>query len=154
MRLALFEPDIPQNTGAMLRTAACLGIGVDIIEPAGFVLSDKRLHRAGMDYLKLAEITRHDSWASFLDACINNKSRPVLLTAKASVPYGEFRFMADDTLVVGRESAGAPDAVHTACGAAVRIPMVISARSLNVATAAAMALGEALRQTGTFPQSL
>lgn len=153
MRLAIFEPDIPQNTGAMLRTAACLGVQVDIIGPAGFIFSDRRLRRAGMDYLKSVELTRHDSWASFLDSRANSKSRLVLLTTTAAAPYGEFLFMADDTLVVGRESAGAPDAVHAACGGAVRIPMAPGARSLNVAVAAAMALGEALRQTGMFPSS-
>jgi len=155
MRLVLFEPDIPQNAGAMLRTAACLGVAVDIIEPMGFILSDKHLRRAGMDYLDLAAVTRHDSWAAFLqsrqESHLDVGGRLVLLTTKASVIYTAFRFQAGDSLLVGRESAGAPDAVHQACDAALRVPMAAHARSLNVAAAAAMVLGEALRQVEGFP---
>jgi tRNA (cytidine/uridine-2'-O-)-methyltransferase len=148
MRLALYEPDIPQNAGALLRLGACLGVPVDIIEPTGFVLGDRRLKRAGMDYLDLAEFTRHASWARFLS---QRRGRLVLLTTKATVPYHCFAFRRDDILLLGRESAGVPDAVHDAADARLRIPLRPGARSLNVALAAAMVLGELLRQTEQFP---
>jgi tRNA (cytidine/uridine-2'-O-)-methyltransferase len=148
MRLALYEPDIPQNAGALLRLGACLGIPVDIIEPTGFVLGDRRLKRAGMDYLDLAEFTRHASWARFLD---QRRGRLVLLTTKATLPYHRFVFRSDDILLLGRESAGVPDAVHDTVDARLRIPLRPGARSLNVALAAAMVLGEALRQSEQFP---
>lgn len=150
MRLALFEPDIPQNTGAMLRTAACLGVAVDIIGPAGFIFSDRRLRRAGMDYLEMADAAIHASWEAFLESRRGKNGRLALLSAKAGAPYTGFRFKAGDALLVGRESAGAPDLVRQACDAALRVPMAKGARSLNVA-AAAMVLGEALRQTEGFP---
>ncbi|HEX7968409.1 MAG TPA: tRNA (cytidine(34)-2'-O)-methyltransferase [Stellaceae bacterium] len=149
MRLALYEPDIPQNAGALLRLGACLGVPVDIIEPCGFVLSDRRLRRAGMDYLGTADLTRHESWASFL---AQRRGRLVLLTTRASLPYHRFAFGADDTLLLGRETEGVPDAVHQAADARLRIPMRQGLRSLNVALAAAMVLGEALRQTEAFPR--
>ena len=148
MRLALYEPDIPQNTGALLRLAACLGIGVDLIEPAGFVLSDRRLQRVGMDYLDLAPLQRHTSWDTFEHAC---SGRLVLLTTRATQSYADFAFAPDDILLLGRESAGVPDAVHARADARLRVPMVADARSLNVALAAAMVLSEALRQTDGFP---
>lgn len=148
MRLALFEPDIPQNTGALLRLAACLGLRVDLIEPAGFVLSDKRLQRAGMDYVDLVPLTRHASWDAFQAA---RTGRLILLTTRAETPYTEFSFAPDDVLLLGRESAGVPDDVHIAADARLRVPMVPGARSLNVALAASMVLSEALRQTGGFP---
>lgn len=148
MRLALYEPDIPQNAGALLRLGACLGVGVDIIEPMGFLLGDRRLKRAGMDYVDLAEFTRHASWTRFLD---QRRGRLVLLTTKATTPYHRFTFDPDDTLLLGRESAGAPEHVHEAVDARLRIPLRPGARSLNVALAAAMVLGEALRQTDQFP---
>jgi tRNA (cytidine/uridine-2'-O-)-methyltransferase len=148
MRLALFEPDIPQNAGALLRLGACLGIAVDIIEPAGFVLGDRRLRRAGMDYLALAELRRHASWAGFL---AERRGRIVLLTTEAKLAYHRFAFRADDTLMLGSESAGVPAAVHAAADARLRVPMRPGLRSLNVALAAAMVLGEALRQTELFP---
>ncbi len=144
MRLALFEPDIPQNTGAVLRLAACLGVGVDIIEPMGFVWSDRHLRRAGMDYLDHVDLARHSSWNTFHD---NQRHRLVLLTTKAEDRYTDFMFSADDTLLLGRESAGVPDSVQAAADARIRIPMVGGMRSLNVALAAAMVLSEALRQT-------
>lgn len=150
MRLALFEPDIPQNTGAIMRLAACLGVALDLIEPAGFVLSDRRLRRAGMDYLALVELKRHRSWAAFLNGR-DPRHRLILLTTKGSVPYHRFVFEPDDILLLGRESAGVPDAVHAAADARLRIPLREGARSLNVALAAGMVLGEALRQTGSFP---
>jgi tRNA (cytidine/uridine-2'-O-)-methyltransferase len=151
MRLALYEPDIPQNTGAMMRLAACLGVPLDLIEPAGFLLSDRRLKRAGMDYLDALEMTRHRSWNAFLEAR-KPPSRLVLLTTRGSLLYHRFVFEPDDILLVGRESAGAPDAVHEAAHARLRVPMRGGARSLNVALAAAMVLGEALRQTGLLPE--
>lgn len=144
MRLALFEPDIPQNTGAVLRLAACLGVGVDIIEPMGFVWSDRHLRRAGMDYLDHVELVRHSSWSAFHN---NHRHRLVLLTTKAEDRYTDFMFSADDTLLLGRESAGVPDSVQAAADARIKIPMVGGMRSLNVALAAAMVLSEALRQT-------
>ena len=155
MRLALFEPDIPQNTGAILRLAACLGVGVDIIEPCGFVFTDARLKRAGMDYLDAVSITRHSSWAKFTESrdagrLSGNAGRLVLLTTAANVAYTDFVFDALDTLIVGRESAGAPQEVHEAADARIKVPMGDAMRSLNVALASAMVLGEALRQTGRF----
>jgi tRNA (cytidine/uridine-2'-O-)-methyltransferase len=148
MRLALYEPDIPQNAGALLRLGACLGVAVDLIEPAGFVLGDRRLKRAGMDYLDLAELRRHASWARFLE---QRRGRLVLLTTRAITVYHRFAFEPDDILLLGRESAGVPDHVHEAVDARLRIPLRPGARSLNMALAAAMVLGEALRQTELFP---
>ncbi len=145
MRLALFEPDIPQNAGALLRLGACLGIAVDIIEPCGFALSDRRLRRAGMDYLDKAAMTRHRSWQAFQAGL---ESRLVLLTTGGDTRYTDFAYAANDTLMVGRESAGVPDTVHACADARVMVPMRPGLRSLNVALAAAMVLGEALRQTG------
>jgi tRNA (cytidine/uridine-2'-O-)-methyltransferase len=149
MRLALYQPDIPQNAGAVLRLGACLGVAVDIIEPCGFVLSDRRLKRAGMDYLDAAEIARHDSWASF--AAIR-RGRLVLLTTKGDTAYHRFAFRPDDTLLLGRETAGVPDAVHRAADARLRVPLQPGQRSLNLAVAAALVLGEALRQTDGLPR--
>ena len=149
MRLALYEPDIPQNTGALIRLAACFGVGLDIIEPTGFLWSDAKLKRAGMDYLEHADVTRHTSWTMFRTE--RNRSRCVLLTTKASVPYTDFAFRSDDVLLLGRESAGVPNQVHTAVDARIRIPMRSGMRSLNVAMAGAIALAEALRQTKAFP---
>jgi tRNA (cytidine/uridine-2'-O-)-methyltransferase len=148
MRLALFEPDIPQNTGTLLRLGACLGIGVDIIEPCGFLFTDKGLKRAGMDYLELANYRRHDSWVAFE---AQREGRLVLLSSKAVLPYTEFVFAPDDVLLLGRESAGVPDSVRDAADARLRIPLKPGLRSLNVALAAGMVLGEALRQTEGFP---
>ena len=151
MRLVLFEPDIPQNTGAMMRLAACLGVGLDLIEPCGFVLDDRRLRRAVMDYADSLDLVRHRSWEAFRQTL--GPRRLVLLTTGASERLTGFAFRPDDRLLVGRESAGVPEAVRDAAGARVRIPLVPGARSLNVALAAALALGEALRQTGGFPES-
>ena len=150
MRLALYEPDIPQNTGAILRLAACCGVAVDLIEPFGFLWEDRRLKRAGMDYLDQVEFTRHASWAKFRAA--SNPSRLVLLTTRGTTPYHRFAFQADDTLLFGRESSGVPEAVHEAAAARLAIPVRPGLRSLNVALAAAMVLGEALRQTGLLPE--
>jgi len=150
MRLALYQPDIPQNTGALLRLAACLGIEVDLIEPAGFVLSDRRLQRAGMDYLDLVPLRRHASWTAFEAA---SAGRLVLLTTSAGQSFLDFAFAPDDVLLLGRESAGVPEDVHARADARLRVPMVPGARSLNVALAAAMVLSEALRQTAGFPRN-
>ena len=152
MRLALYEPDIPQNAGSLMRLGACLGVGVDIIEPCGFLLSDRNFRRAGMDYLAHADIRRHESWARFRDNFSANVSgRLILLTTGGDRPYSDFAFAAEDTLMVGRESAGVPEAVHEAAFARLVIPLRPGLRSLNVAQAAAMVLGEALRQTKGFP---
>ena len=151
MRLALYQPDIPQNTGAIMRLAVCLGVALDLIEPAGFLLGDRRLRRAGMDYLDLLDLCRHRSWAAFLE-CRPRAHRLILLTTRAPVPYHRFVFEPDDILLLGRESAGVPDEVHAAADARLRIPLRHGARSLNVALAAAMVLGEALRQTGRWPE--
>jgi tRNA (cytidine/uridine-2'-O-)-methyltransferase len=149
MRLALFEPDIPQNAGALLRLGACLGIAVDIIEPCGFLFSDPQLKRAGMDYLELADIVRHASWQAYLAAGV--AGRIVLVSSKAAELYTDFAYSADDTILLGRESAGVPGFIHERADARLRIPMKSGLRSLNVAQAGAMILGEALRQTGMFP---
>lgn len=151
--LALFEPDIPQNTGTLLRLAACLDIAAHIIGPTGFDLSDRALRRAGMDYLDSAEIVRHLDWAAFEAWRRGAGRRLVLMTTKATLAYTAFAFMANDIVLLGRESAGVPDAVHRAADVRLVIPMKRGLRSLNLATAAAMILGEALRQTGGFPGS-
>ena len=148
MRLALYEPDIPQNAGSLMRLGACLGVGIDIIEPCGFLLSDRNFRRAGMDYLQSADIQRHESWARF---CQATRSRLILLTTKGDMAYTDFAFTSGDILLVGRESAGVPQNVHDAVAARLVIPLRPGLRSLNVAQAAAMVLGEALRQTSEFP---
>lgn len=151
LRLALYQPDIPQNAGTMLRMAACFAVPVDIIEPAGFPVSDRHFRRAGMDYLDQCAIERHISWRAFDEARRGQGRRLVLLTTRGDVAHADFRFASGDTLMVGRESAGVPDAVHAAADARILIPMRPELRSLNVAVSAAIALGEALRQTGGFP---
>src|SRR5262249_41505461 len=148
MRLALFEPDIPQNAGALIRLGACLGVPVDIVEPCGFLFDDTRLKRAGMDYMAFAEIVRHASWQAFVRA---TQCRKILLTTKAETLHTDFRFEPTDVLILGRESAGVPEHVHEAAAARLRVPMKQGLRSLNVALAGAMVLGEALRQTRGFP---
>lgn len=148
IRLALYQPDIPQNAGAMMRLAACLGVPLDLIEPCGFPFDDRKVRRAGMDYIPWVDLTRHSSWEAF------RKSRPgriVLLTTAAEMRHVDFAFRPDDRLLVGRESAGVPDDIHAAADARIRIPMRPELRSLNVAQAAAIGLAEALRQTGTLP---
>ena len=172
MRLALYEPDIPQNTGTILRLAACLGLGVDLIEPLGFQFDDKRLKRASLDYIRDLDIQRHRSFDRFLEAQRRDPrhggsqpdtiqpdtiqsdtiqhGRIVLLTAHAPERHVDFSFQPNDVLLLGRESAGAPEAVHAAADARVGIPLGPGMRSLNVALAAAMVAGEALRQTGGF----
>jgi len=154
MRIALFQPDIPGNAGALMRTAACLEVPVDIIGPCGFVLSDKQMRRAGMDYLGKADMTEHASWNAFQAARLKSGAgRLIGLSTKAETDYLQFTFRRDDILLAGRESAGLPDEVHAACAARVRVPMAAGLRSLNVATALGMVLGEALRQTDGFPKN-
>jgi len=149
MRLALYQPDIAQNAASLIRLGACLGVGVDIIEPCGFLFTDAGFRRAGMDYLEMAQMSRHSSWEAYLAA--RGAGRIVLLTTKASDPYTNFAFDLDDTLLLGRESAGVPDEVHNRADARLRIPLRSGLRSINVAQAGAMVLGEALRQTQGFP---
>jgi len=153
VRLALYEPDIPQNAGSLMRLGACLGVGIDVIEPCGFLLSDKNFRRAGMDYLKSADIRRHPSWARFHEDFSASSGRLVLLTTRGEMAYSDFSFAAGDTLLVGRESAGVPQEVHDCAHARLVIPLRPGMRSLNVAQAAAMVLGEALRQTSLFPKT-
>jgi len=148
LRIALYQPDIAGNTGTILRFAACLGLGVDIIEPAGFPLSDRALKRAGMDYIEMADLTRHVDWNAFEDWRAANARRLVLLTTKAAVAYTDFAFADGNILLFGRESAGVPDAVHQAADARLTIPMRPGARSINVALSVAMIAGEAIRQLG------
>jgi tRNA (cytidine/uridine-2'-O-)-methyltransferase len=150
MRLALYQPDIPQNTGTILRLAACLGTPVEVIGPTGFALTDRALRRAGLDYLAHVELVRHPDFAAFGRALRGRGGRLVLLTTRADLVYTDFRFQQDDTLLLGRESAGVPASVHAVADARLRIPLRPQRRSLNVAVAAAMVLGEALRQTGGF----
>ena len=154
MRLVLFEPDIPQNTGALLRLGACLGVAVDIVEPCGFLFDDKRLRRAGMDYLEAVEMVRHRSWRAYRAAARNAApGRLLLLTTRGGTRYTDFAFRPGDNILLGRESAGVPEEVHAEADARLLIPMADGIRSLNVALAAAMVLSEALRQTGRFPES-
>lgn len=148
MRLALYEPDIPQNVGTILRLADCMNVAVDIIEPCGFVWSDSRLKRAGMDYLDRVQVAHHRSWQNFL---ADRTNRLVLLSTKASLSHINFAFQPDDILLCGSESSGVPQSVHDAADAEIKIPMSRDARSLNVAVAAAIVLNEALRQTGEYP---
>ena len=149
MRIALFQPDIPQNTGTILRLCACLNVEAHIIEPAGFPVSDRHFRRAGMDYLDQVTITRHDSWSKFEQWRNDKRYRLILFTTKASRSYLDYRYGAADILLFGRESAGVSDEVALAADARLVIPIQPGMRSLNVAVTAAMALGEALRQTNS-----
>jgi tRNA (cytidine/uridine-2'-O-)-methyltransferase len=151
MQIALYEPDIPQNTGTVLRLCACLGMPAHIIEPAGFPTTDRAFRRAGMDYLDAVTIARHASWREFDLWRRHERHRVVLFTTKASLSFLDYSFAADDILLFGRESAGVPPEVHAAADARIVIPMQAGLRSLNIAMAAAMAAGEALRQTGGMP---
>lgn len=148
LRVALYQPDIAGNTGTILRFAACMGIAVDIIEPAGFDLSDRNLRRAGMDYIEMAALSRHLDWDAFEQWRRGEERRLVLLTTAGALPYTDFAFADGDILLFGRESAGAPDKVHEAADARLLIPMPGSGRSLNVALSVAMVAGEAMRQIG------
>ena len=152
MHIALYQPDIPQNAGTIMRMAACLGLSLDLIEPAGFDASDRSLRRAGLDYLQHLDLTRHESWDAFeiWRKGVSPTPRLVLLTTRADIPYTEFAFRPNDILLLGRESAGVPEAVHQSVDARIKVPMRPGLRSLNVALAAARVVGEALRQTGGF----
>ena len=149
MRLALFQPDIPGNVGAMLRTSACLGVAVDLIEPMGFPWDAKKVRRAGMDYFDHVSITRHADWAAFQ---AQRRGRLILLSARGTTGLYDAVFESGDTLMMGSESAGAPPEVHAAADKVIRIPIAAGLRSLNVSVAAAMALAEALRQTRGLPE--
>lgn len=153
MQIALYEPDIPQNTGTILRLCACLGVEAHLIGPAGFPSSDRAFRRAGMDYLDQVELVRHASWTAFERWRHEAKARLLLFTTKAAVSYLDHAFRADDVLLFGRESAGVPPEVHAAADARLVIPMRPGLRSINVAMTCAIALGEALRQTRGFPIS-
>ena len=149
MRLALFQPDIPGNVGTILRLAACLDVGVDIIEPCGFPFSDRALKRAGMDYLEQSDFERHADWHAFRAA--HPQKRLILFSTKGALPYTDAIYEADDILLLGSESAGAPNFVHQAADLILRIPLRTGTRSLNVAVTAGIVLAEALRQTEGFP---
>lgn len=154
MRIALFQPDIPQNTGTLLRLGACLDVALDIIEPCGFIFNERAMRRAGMDYIEMVEYKRHNSWEDFLkyrEANPEIYGRIVLLTTKADMPYTDFEFKKNDVILMGRESAGVPEEVHQMADARLVIPMNEKARSINVAVSAVMVVGEALRQTKMFP---
>ena len=150
MRLALYQPDIPQNAGALLRLAACFAVEVDLIEPCGFLFDDRRLKRASLDYATTLRVRRHLSWTAFL-ADRDPRSRLILMTTSGRTALHRFPFAAGDTILLGRESAGVPEHVHECAAARVVIPLRRAARSLNVAVAGAIALAEALRQTKFFP---
>lgn len=152
VRLALYQPDIPQNTGTLLRLGACLNISIDIIGPTGFDMSDKALRRAGMDYLQTTNVTRHISFAHFIDKYQGAAQRVILTTTKAKKNYTEFTFRTNDIILLGRESAGVPESVVKEVDESVTIPMQRDVRSLNIAVAGAMIIGEALRQTEGFPK--
>ena len=152
LTLALFEPDIAQNAGAMLRTCACLGVDAALIEPAGFRIADSRFRRAAMDYLDAVRLVSHDSWAKFETWREEQGRRLVLLTTKGDTSLWDFTFRPGDVILVGRESAGVPEAVHAAADARLRIPIRAPLRSLNVGISAAIALVEALRQMGGLPE--
>lgn len=151
IRIALYQPDIAQNAGTILRLCACLGIGADIVEPAGFPVSDRAFRRAGMDYLDHVRWRRHDDFGAFERWRRAEGRRLVLMTTRAALPHAAFAFRAGDVVMAGRESAGVPEEVHAAADARILVPMRPGLRSLNVAMAAAMIAGEALRQLDAFP---
>jgi tRNA (cytidine/uridine-2'-O-)-methyltransferase len=146
MRLALYHPEIPQNTGTLMRMCACLGISLDIIHPCGFVWDDRHLRRAGMDYMDMATVQHHTTWEAFYNWAKGANHRVILLDAKAQTPYTEFSFQEGDILLMGQESSGVPEDVFQLIPHRLLIPMVANCRSLNVALSAAMVVGEALRQ--------
>jgi tRNA (cytidine/uridine-2'-O-)-methyltransferase len=151
MHLALYQPDIPVNAGAIMRLAACLDLPLAIIEPCGFVLENRRLRRVALDYLSYLRLARFPSWRAFESWRDDRGSRLVLLTTRADLPYHAVRYWPDDVLLCGRETAGVPEEVHAAADLRVRVPIAPRRRSLNVVTALAMVVGEALRQTGGWP---
>jgi len=151
MKIALYQPDIAPNVGTLLRLGACMNVAVHIIEPCGFPFGAKDLRRSAMDYANAVEVVRHGSWDKFLE--VNGSARLVLLTTKTDKAYYDFTFHSDDILLLGQESSGVPAAVHERVDARVTVPMQAGLRSVNVAVAASMVLGEALRQTGSFPDN-
>ncbi|MBW8733007.1 MAG: tRNA (cytidine(34)-2'-O)-methyltransferase [Asticcacaulis sp.] len=154
MRLALYQPDIPQNLGAAIRLCAAFAVDLDIIEPCGFPLNDKAIRRAAMDYGQCAKVSHHTGWDAFLDFrrdVLGPEARLILFTTRGAEPLNGFDFRPDDILLMGRESAGVPDDVHDTADARVFIPISSAARSINVVTAAAIGIAEALRQTNAFP---
>lgn len=152
MRIALYQPEIPQNTGTLMRLGACMGVAIDIIEPCSFVWNDQKLRRAGMDYIELANVVRHLSWEKFYQTQAESGARLILLDAQGAVPFCDFSFHPTDVLLLGQESSGVPQGVMAQTQASVTIPMLSGRRSLNIAISAAMVLGEALRQTHQFPK--
>ena len=146
MRIALFEPDIPQNAGNIFRLGACLGIPIDIIEPAGFVIDDKRLRRASMDYYDYLDLTKHISWENFYDWSKINSYRLILLTTKSQKSYYDYIFQNNDILLFGRESSGVPDKVHSTVNERLTIPMIKGPRSINLSSSVAMVTSEVIRQ--------
>jgi len=150
MRIALFEPDIPQNTGNILRLGACLDISIDIIEPTGFIFDDKRFKRSSMDYINYTNYKRHLDWNSFYQWSKKNKYRLILLTTKSKKKYFKYKFNNNDIMLFGRESAGVPKEIHQCVDERLLIPLEQGLRSLNVSSAAAMVAGEALRQIKNY----
>ena len=146
MRIALFEPDIPQNAGNIFRLGACLGVSIDIIEPAGFVIDDKRLKRASMDYYDYLDLTKHLSWEKFYEWSKKNSYQLILLTTKSQKSYYDYKFQPKDIILFGRESAGVPDYVHEAVDERLTIPMIKGPRSINLSSSVSMVAGEMIRQ--------
>lgn len=151
IRLAQYQPEIPQNTGTLMRLGACLNMGLDIIHPCGFLWEDRYLRRAGMDYQDKAIVKHHTNWETFLDWASAGSYRLVLLDTQAQIPYVDFSFQFHDILLLGQESSGMPQEIYNAVSNRVKIPMLLSCRSLNVSIAAAMVMGEGLRQLNLFP---
>jgi tRNA (cytidine/uridine-2'-O-)-methyltransferase len=151
MRIALYQPEIPHNTGTLMRLCACMGICLDIIHPCGFAWSDRHLRRAGMDYVDIATVHHHTNWQAFQDWISQANYRPILLDTKGEIPYTDFPFQANDILIAGQESSGVPDTVFHAVPHRLTIPMAANCRSLNLAIATAMVVGEALRQVKAPP---
>jgi tRNA (cytidine/uridine-2'-O-)-methyltransferase len=152
MRIALYQPEIAGNLGTILRTCACLDVPVDIIEPCGFPFSDRSLKRAGMDYFEHVQYTRHADWDAFRETVNGQDARIILLSSKADLPHHGFAYRKSDILLFGSEGSGVPQTIHDQCDGRITIPMKANMRSLNLAVSAGMALGEALRQTGQFPE--
>ena len=150
MRIALFQPDIPQNTGNIFRLGACLGIEIDIIEPTGYIFDDKRFKRSSMDYIKYINYQRHLDWDTFFAWAKKNNYRIILLTTKSTKKYTEYSYKKNDILLFGRESAGVPEFVHEKVDEKLTIPMINGVRSINVSSSVAMIVGEACRQLELF----
>ena len=150
MRIALYQPDIPQNTGNIFRLGACLGVSVDIIEPTGFIFDDKKFKRSAMDYIDYIDYKRHIDWQHFYDWSQGKKYRLILMTTKAEQSFYEFKFHSSDILLFGRESAGVPDNIHQIVSHRLTIPMKKGVRSINLSSSVALVLGEGLRQTNSI----